>query len=279
MQHNTVRLFTRLAALATVASMALSAAPSAQAQRSDDRRPWLERCRDGWGDRDRAVACREQELTMPVTGGELSVNARPNGSITVVGSNRRDIRVTARIQAQARRQADADALMSEIAIVTDRGLRAEGPRAGRDEGWSVSYVIEVPREIDLTLSSTNGGVNVEGVTGRLEMSTTNGGITLASVSGDVRGRTSNGSVNVTLEGDRWQGRGLDVQTTNGSVRLYVPERYHANLETGTTNGGMNFDFPVTVRGRISRRMETQLGEGGALIRVMTTNGGVTVARK
>ncbi|MFN2316576.1 MAG: DUF4097 domain-containing protein [Gemmatimonadales bacterium] len=279
MQHNTVRLLHRLAALATVATMALSAAPSAQAQRSDDSRPWLERCRDGWGDRDRAVACREQELTMPVTGGELSVNARPNGSITVVGSNRRDIHVTARIQAQARSQSDADALMSEIAIVTDRGLRAEGPRAGRDEGWSVSYVIEVPREIDLTLSSTNGGVNVREVTGRLEMSTTNGGITLASVAGDVRGRTSNGSVNVTLEGDRWQGQGLDVQTTNGSVRLYVPERYHANLEAGTTNGGMNFDFPVTVRGRISRRMETQLGDGGALIRVMTTNGGVRVTRK
>lgn len=279
MQHNTVRLVTRLAALATVATMALAITPAAQAQRAEDSRPWLERCRDGWGDRNRAVACREQELTMQVTGGELSVNARPNGGITVVGSDRRDIRVVARMQANARSQSDADDILSEIDIVTDRGLRAEGPRTGRDEGWSVSYVLEVPRQIDLTLSSTNGGVRVEGVSGRLEMSTTNGGITLASVAGDVRGRTSNGSVNVTLDGDRWQGQGLDVQTTNGSVRLYVPERYHANLETGTTNGGMNFDFPVTVRGRISRRMETQLGDGGALIRVMTTNGGVRVARR
>lgn len=279
MPTRTLQAILRLATLTTFATMALAIAPTAQAQRSDDGRSWLERCRDGWGDRDRAVACREQVITMAVTGGELSVNARPNGSITVVGSNRRDIHVTARIQAQARRQADADDILGEIDIVTDRGLRAEGPQAGRDEGWSVSYVIEVPREIDLALSSTNGGVNVRDVTGRLEMSTTNGGITLASVAGDVRGRTSNGSVNVTLDGERWQGPGLDVQTTNGSVRLYVPERYHANLETGTTNGGMNFDFPVTVRGRISRRMETQLGDGGALIRVMTTNGGVSVARK
>ena len=278
MPTRTLQAICRLVTLTTVATMALATAPSAQAQRAEDTRPWLERCQE-WGGRDRYTACREQELTMPVSGGELSVNARPNGGITVVGSDRRDIRVVARMQANARRQADADDILSEIAIVTDRGLRAEGPRAGRDEGWSVSYVLEVPRQIDLTLSSTNGGVRVEGVRGRLEMSTTNGGITLASVAGDVRGRTSNGSVNVTLEGDRWQGQGLDVQTTNGSVRLYVPERYHANLETGTTNGGMNFDFPVTVRGRISRRMETQLGDGGARIRVMTTNGGVRVARK
>lgn len=269
----------RLAGLAAIATLALGTAPAAQAQRSDDSRSWLERCREGWGDRDRATACREQELTFAASGGELSVNARPNGGITVVGTTRRDIHVTARIQAQARRQADADALLGEIEIVTDRGLRAEGPRTNRDEGWTVSFVIEVPRQIDLTLSSTNGGITVRDVTGRLEMSTTNGGITLANLAGEVRGRTSNGSVNVTLEGDRWQGQGLDVQTTNGSVRLQVPERYHANLETGTTNGGMNFDFPVTVRGRISRRMETQLGDGGALIRVMTTNGSVRVGRQ
>lgn len=279
MQDHNFHRNIRLAGLAAIATLALGTAPAAQAQRADDSRSWLERCREGWGDRDRATACREQELTFAASGGELSVNARPNGGISVVGTNRRDIHVTARIQAQARRQADADALLDEIEIVTDRGLRAEGPRTGRDEGWSVSFVIEVPRQIDLTLSSTNGGISVRDVTGRLEMATTNGGITLANLAGDVRGRTSNGGVTVDLSGDRWEGAGLDVQTTNGGVRLQVPERYNADLEASTTNGGMNFDFPVTVRGRISRRLETRLGDGGAPIRVATTNGGVRVMRK
>jgi hypothetical protein len=42
---------------------------------------------------------------------------------------------------------------------------------------------------------------------------------------------------------------------------------------------MSVDFPVTVSGRIDRRLRTQLGQGGATIRVMTTNGGVTISRR
>jgi len=253
-------------------------APAAHAQRRGEDRSWLDRCRDG-GDRGRATVCQEQELTLPVTGGRLSVNARPNGGITVVGTNRRDIRVVARIQANARREADAREVLEEIQLHTDGEIRATGPRTGRDESWSVSFVLEVPRTIDLDLSSTNGGIAVEGVEGDLDLRTTNGGLTLEAVAGAVRGRTTNGGITVALEGDRWRGSGLDVQTTNGGVRLQVPERYNARLETGTVNGGLNFDFPVTVRGRISRRLTTDLGEGGAPIRVMTTNGGVTVSRR
>lgn len=278
MQEHTFRMIGRLAIGGVMALVALAGAPTIHAQRQDDARGWLDRCRD-WGGRDRYTVCREQELTLPVRDGEISVNARPNGGITVVGTDRRDIKLTARMQASARREADAQEILTEIRIVTDRGIRAEGPRYGRDEGWSVSFVLEVPRQVDLTLSSTNGALRVEGVNGRLELATTNGALSLAAVAGDVRGRTTNGSVTVELDGDRWRGSGLDLQTTNGGVRLYVPERYHANLETGTRNGGMNFDFPVTVRGRISRRLDTQLGDGGAPIRVVTTNGGVTVSRR
>jgi DUF4097 and DUF4098 domain-containing protein YvlB len=81
---------------------------------------------------------------------------------------------------------------------------------------------------------------------------------------------------VSLSGDHWDGAGLDVETRNGGVRLDVPEHYSATLETGTVNGRVNFDFPITVSGRINRHFTTTLGAGGAKIRAMTTNGGVSV---
>ncbi len=49
-------------------------------------------------------------------------------------------------------------------------------------------------------------------------------------------------------------RGLAVEGVTGTLRL-------ASLETGTTNGGIDIDFPVTVRGRIGRRVTTELGRG------------------
>jgi len=63
------------------------------------------------------------------------------------------------------------------------------------------------------------------------------------------------------------------------VEVAIPATYNARLETGTVNGGMEIGFPVTVQGKINRRLTTQLGSGGPLVRVTTTNGGVTLRRR
>jgi hypothetical protein len=63
------------------------------------------------------------------------------------------------------------------------------------------------------------------------------------------------------------------------VSLTIPRTYNARLETGTTNGGMNIDFPITVRGMIGKRIQTQLGSGGPMVRVVTMNGGVRVRQQ
>jgi DUF4097 and DUF4098 domain-containing protein YvlB len=104
-------------------------------------------------------------------------------------------------------------------------------------------------------------------------------VTLRNVGGDLRGSTSNGGVNVDLEGDHWDGAGLDVETRNGGVRMTVPATYSAELETETVNGRINIDFPITVTGRLDRRITTTLGAGGPKIRAVTTNGGVTIRRQ
>jgi DUF4097 and DUF4098 domain-containing protein YvlB len=83
---------------------------------------------------------------------------------------------------------------------------------------------------------------------------------------------------VELEGANWEGETLDVKTTNGGIVMSVPENYSAHLETGTVNGHLSVDFPVTVQGRISKELAVNLGSGGATVRAMTTNGGVRIKR-
>ncbi|HSM16280.1 MAG TPA: hypothetical protein VK845_04680, partial [Gemmatimonadales bacterium] len=73
--------------------------------------------------------------------------------------------------------------------------------------------------------------------------------------------------------------GLDAQTRNGGVSLTMPDGYSARLETGTTNGGLEIDFPVMVQGRVTKRLSVTLGDGGPPIRAMTTNGGVHIERR
>ena len=47
----------------------------------------------------------------------------------------------------------------------------------------------------------------------------------------------------------------------------------------TVNGRVNVEFPVTVQGAIDRQLSINLGSGGALVRAVTTNGGVSIKRK
>jgi DUF4097 and DUF4098 domain-containing protein YvlB len=170
-------------------------------------------------------------------------------------------------------------IAAQVELSADGGrIKADGPRVGRHESWGVSWELRVPHDVDLDLETNNGGIHVEDVAGDIRFSAENGGISLVAVGGDVRGHTENGGLRIELAGDTWRGRGLDAETQNGSVTIRVPTDYSAELETGTVNGPISLDFPVTVRGRIGRRIATTLGQGGPMIRAMTTNGGVKVER-
>jgi hypothetical protein len=251
----------------------------AEAQRdpASATREWLDNC-DRGGDRDNERHCVARSETIGARS-SIRVDGQQNGGVRVTGWGRNEIHVVARIQASARTEAEARELAGQVRLaIRDGVITADGPRSRSGAWWSASFDVYVPRRTDLALEASNGGLAVTDVSGRMELETTNGGIRLTNVAGDVRGRTTNGGVAVTLTGDRWQGSGLDVRTTNGGVSLTIPERYSARLETSTVNGATRIDFPIMLQGRIGREVTTDLGSGGAPIRVSTTNGGVTIRR-
>jgi hypothetical protein len=270
---------------AFVAIALLASALPLRAQRTsfDTDADWLESCRSGnWnrGD-DRGRACEVRQVPLKLSGRAIEIDGRQNGSIRVRGWDGDSVRVTARLQSNAENDEEAAAMLKEVRVIADgRSIRAEGPNNWRShQGWSASYVVWVPRKFDLSLEATNGALGVEGVSGRLDLRTVNGSLALTDVGGDVHARTQNGSLNVQLAGAGWDGAGLDAETQNGSVRLAVPDKFAAQLETGTVNGSIHTDFPVTIQGRISRRLSLPLNGGGKTIRALTTNGTVRISRR
>ncbi len=157
---------------------------------------------------------------------------------------------------------------------TARGI-SDAERAGTSvTGWPY------PRATPLSLKTTNGGITVDAVDSRVELKTTNGGVKLTRMAGDVEGHTTNGGIDVDLEGSRMAGRrsrsaddqrrrpagGSELSTTRTS-------------KPGRRNGNVRIDFPVTVQGTIGKSFSTDLGSGGATLRVRTSNGGVRVTKK
>ena len=266
-------------AFLVLAGLTLTLGGGAAAQRNASGDDW---CRDqGQGDNDRRSSCEVREYTVPAAGATMTIDASPNGGISVDGQSRGDILVRARVVGTAATEEEARAIAARVQIVaTADRVTADGPRnVGSRESWHVSYRLDVPTQTPLSLRTTNGGIAIDNVNSRVEFRTVNGGVKLSRMGGDVEGRTTNGGINVDLEGATWQGTGLDVQTSNGGVHLSIPAQYSAHLETGTTNGSLKIDFPVMVQGQIGRSLSTDLGSGGPTLRVNTSNGGVKITRK
>jgi Putative adhesin len=266
-----LRTWLALALTLGIAATALAQRNSRFGRSSDD---W---CADV-GDGDRASHCEVRETTIGAAG-PIDVDAGRNGGISVRGWDRGDAVIRTRVVGYGATAEDARRIVSEVRIETSGStVRADGPAtdADRDEGWHVSYEVSVPRAAILSLAANNGGIVLENFGGTAKFHTKNGGISLRNVAGDIRGETTNGGVNVELNGDRWDGVGLDVTTHNGGINIRMPEHYSAELEVGTTHGRLNIGVPVTVQGTIGRSLTTVLGAGGARVRAVTTNGGVSI---
>jgi len=244
-------------------------------------------CGDRWGGGDRRSVnvCESREITL-APAESLQINGRPNGSVTVTGWDRTEIRVQAQIRSWDRDEAEARARLDQIRIDTDGEIRARGPDVQyswslfgrRNGGWNVDFEIMAPHDTELWIESVNGGVSVAAIRGHVDAETVNGGIHLTDVSAATRGRTVNGGISVELTGKTIDGDGLDLRTTNGGIVMRVPADFSAKLDVETVNGGIHADFPVTREGNRNREVSATLGSGGPLIRARTVNGGVQIEK-
>jgi hypothetical protein len=221
--------------------------------------------------------CELRSTTVPVVDGQVSLSGE-NGGIEVIGEERRDTALEARVIVQDASREKAESIEREIKIVTTGTIHAEGPRMfGWSHGsWSVNYRLRVPRRVAAQLHTQNGGIELTNVDGVINADTTNGGLTLDDLGGDVHARTVNGGLQVKLDGTQWRGNGLFAKSTNGGISVKAPENYSAHLVAETVNGGIEVGFPITIQGKIRNHIDTNIGQGGATLQFETVNGGVSI---
>ena len=238
-------------------------------------------CQNGVYDSDGVRHCEIREQTVPAIG-RFSVDASRNGGLTVKGWLRNEVLVRARVEASAENEGAAANIVSRVSIDSSGGqVRATGPESvgNNNSWWSVSYEIFVPQNTDLTATARNGGITISDVRGQIRFEGRNGGVNLKRLAGDVSGSTVNGGVEVELTGTIWDGRQLEVTTRNGGVNVTMPSSYSARIQAESERGGFQSDYPVTVQGNVRpRQLEFNVGAGGPLIHVTTTNGRVSFMR-
>jgi hypothetical protein len=265
--------------------------------------PWSER------------ASREETVSVEAPqGGGLRVH-NSNGKTRITGEDRRDIEVTAYKTARAASTEAAEELLDEMELrFTESGdgleLEVEIPRRRHRRG-AANLCIRLPREMRVSVSAANGRVDVEGVHGAVEVKSSNGSATITEVVGDVQVATSNAKVHCACTRGRLRARSsngkieiqshagaLDASTSNGVIRAQLDEIGKEGVQLATSNGRIVLDLPDPVDAELDIRVDNglirnerslcrgaretqgrvvgQLGGGGPLIKLRTSNGVISV---
>lgn len=131
-----------------------------------------------------------------------------------------------------------------------------------------------------TLHTSNGHIEADAAKGGFTATTSNGSIRARLTEPDpdhlVKLESSNGSIDLTLEA----AREVRARTSNSSITLHAPSSLNAHLRARTSNSSITTDFDVTVHGgEISKHsLDGNVGAGGPLIDLTTSNGSIKILK-
>jgi hypothetical protein len=231
------------------------------------------------------------DRTFDVRAGADFVLSNVNGRITISSWDQPKVRVIARKEVDG----DRDELKKALAelrvemqprnggLVVITHYPKDHDRIGSIFDWlagdhidaNVRYEVTVPRSMNVDVTNTNGGIYLTEVNGKHELDTTNGKIEVKRCSGSLDASTTNGAINAELVRVA-QGQPLRFETTNGRIELALPPGMGADLDASTTNGSINSDLPVATTRIGSNSLRGTINGGGTLLRMRTTNGGITI---
>lgn len=157
------------------------------------------------------------------TPGKVSVRTS-GGSISVSGHNNNEVEVKMYVKRNGSSSwfgsdDDIEEALEEYDIsIRQEGntVYAEAERKGRNWGnnnLSISFVLEVPREVSADLNTSGGSINVAGLEGEHDVKTSGGSLNFDDITGYTVARTSGGSINIS----QYDGV-MDGNTSGGSIR-------------------------------------------------------------
>jgi len=129
---------------------------------------------------------------------------------------------------------------------------------------------------DVTLQTGDGSVALDGITGRLDLQTSDGSVTVAGSPDIAKVHTGDGSITFRAESGSAMKDDWSFTTGDGSVSLYLPGDFSAELDASTGDGTVHSELDVSgsTEDRERRSLHGQLGRGGKLLKVRTGDGSI-----
>jgi hypothetical protein len=232
-------------------------------------------------------------------GGELKFNAQETKSFPVSGAPRVNIttfdgQVTVRgwdkaeVTYNATKRADSEEALKQISIESEQQGPVISVNAKNDQehNGEVNLEVFVPKQSTLHVSSGDGAVSVDGVSGEITLRSGDGAIEVANSGGQLQVNTGDGTIQISkFDGqvDARTGDGaialdgnfnaLSAKTGDGEISLTVPAGSSFTIETNSPEEISNQGFVVAEDITPSPRLKRwRIGNGGKVFVLRTGDG-------
>jgi DUF4097 and DUF4098 domain-containing protein YvlB len=207
-----------------------------------------------------------------------------DGSITVHGWDKPQVTYN------ATKSASDEQELKQVTIQTEQqGSSVSIIAKSYESNGGVSLEVYVPRNSTLHVSSSDGELNVEGVSGDLTLRTGDGSIKFSNGGGQLLVNTGDGAVEVSGFDGQVDARtgdgsisldgkftGLAARTGDGNISLSVPTNSDFTIETnaeGIDNAGMSLTEDIAPSKRVRR---WRVGRGGNVFVLNTGDGRIVL---
>jgi DUF4097 and DUF4098 domain-containing protein YvlB len=223
-----------------------------------------------------------------------------NGFINVTGADVPECNLIATITARADTAENAKMLAEAVEIkliASGNKLTAqiEKPELVPDEYICVDLDVTVPNQTSIDITTHNGALKIENLTGRLngtthngtisckkvagniQLQTHNGRVSCEDASGDVKLRTHNGNAKAFYSTTAPPVCNVSIVTHNGGVSVITPPNFSAKVEASTHNGSIDTVLPMTVTGEVTKgKLTGTIGTGQGSLYLETYNGSIKI---
>jgi len=228
----------------------------------------------------------QESKTFTVSGSPRVNIGTFDGAVTVHGWDKSEVMYTA-----TKRAGDEEELKGISIRTEQQGATVSIVAHSEEQNGTAQLEVYVPRRSTLHVSSDDGPLKLDGVSGEITLSTGDGPIEVNGGGGQLQVNTGDGRVRVTdFEGqvDARTGDGaisldgnfnaLRARTGDGSISLIVPAGSNFTVETNADDSITNQGLTMTEDISPSRRVKRwKIGNGGNVF-VLNTGDGKIVLR-
>jgi len=150
----------------------------------------------------------------------------------------------------------------------------------RTSDASAGLVAEVPSNVVVDATTSNGTVRVDGISAGVKALSANGNVEATNVSGALTLETINGNVHLATETVA-PSDPINLSTTNGTIRAQLPANTEGSFDLSVVNGTVKSDLPLPQmpQGHIGRHLQGQIGSSTRVVKMRSINGGVFVTTR